>query len=528
MVTDRSKISEFPRRSKQPHTFDAGAERDIIAGLLTPSVSAESWRKIRGILAAEDFYRADHRDIFIAIEKMIRAGEPVDPVTVADALNDPDMPVAALADLALRWSGSPHAQEHAKVVRRYALLRQQAAAAAKGDYAEIARLEVEKTILLRPEDDPRYSFTAAEVMRRETADQRWIVPGLLPEGTTFLLGKPKAKKSWFALNVAVAVATGGKALGGIDCEQGDVLFLALDRYTDAKVKRRLISMRVEREPERMHFRLKWPKLASGCGEAIDDWLTQHPGARLVVIDVLQKVRPRMSGNRNMFADDYAVGDELVPIANKHSVAILILHHTRKGDDTDPTEAINGSNGLTGSVDNTLLLYRQQGGHFLNVQAGDMEDKELALAWDPSCCMLSIQGDADEVRMSDERKEIVELLRDNGPMSQKVIALALGKKLYTVKYLMSKLCESEVTRPTMDRKRYELIPEKTVKSPNTPNGPNGPNGPNTPNESGGEGVSGESGVRGVRGVRGFLQKTDPTIPRTGGYVPPFVPVDDKEG
>jgi RecA-family ATPase len=39
------------------------------------------------------------------------------------------------------------------------------------------------------------------------------VPGILPEGVNILAGRPKMGKSWAALNIAVAVASGGRALG---------------------------------------------------------------------------------------------------------------------------------------------------------------------------------------------------------------------------------------------------------------------------------------------------------------------------
>ena len=44
---------------------------------------------------------------------------------------------------------------------------------------------------------------------------RWAVPDLLPEGLTLLAGAPKLGKSWLSLNLSVAIASGGVALGSI-------------------------------------------------------------------------------------------------------------------------------------------------------------------------------------------------------------------------------------------------------------------------------------------------------------------------
>src|SRR5262245_25770067 len=65
-------------------------------------------------------------------------------------------------------------------------------------------------------------------MLHKFPEPRWAIPDLLAQGCTLLAGPPKVGKSWLALNIAVAVATGGKALGTIDVEAGDVLLLALE------------------------------------------------------------------------------------------------------------------------------------------------------------------------------------------------------------------------------------------------------------------------------------------------------------
>jgi len=75
---------------------------------------------------------------------------------------------------------------------------------------------------------PSRIFTAAELVAEELQPVRWVVRGLLPEGVTLLAGKPKLGKSWLALGLGVAVASGGVALGTKPVDRGDVLYLALE------------------------------------------------------------------------------------------------------------------------------------------------------------------------------------------------------------------------------------------------------------------------------------------------------------
>ena len=70
-------------------------------------------------------------------------------------------------------------------------------------------------------------WPAAELLATEFP-LRWAVPDLLPEGLSLLVGAPDAGKSWLALDIALAVAAGGDALGALPVDAGRVLYLALE------------------------------------------------------------------------------------------------------------------------------------------------------------------------------------------------------------------------------------------------------------------------------------------------------------
>ena len=67
---------------------------------------------------------------------------------------------------------------------------------------------------------------------------RYIVPGFIAEGCTLLAGRPKLGKSWLMLDVGLAVAAGRYCLGDARCEQGDVLYLALED-NERRLQRRI-------------------------------------------------------------------------------------------------------------------------------------------------------------------------------------------------------------------------------------------------------------------------------------------------
>jgi hypothetical protein len=289
---------------------------------------------------------------------------------------------------------------------------------------------------LRPERNGRIpeTVTAADLMASELPPVRWGVRGVLPEGVTLLAGKPKLGKSWLALGLCVAVAAGGVALGTRQVEQGDVLYLALEDNR-RRLQKRLGKMLRGPAPAGLEIATAWPKLDEGGVEALRAWLAEHPEARLVAVDTLAKIRPRTRG-QNVYQEDYAALEELLPLAAEHEVAIVVVHHTRKMAAADPLDEISGSTGLTGGVDGVLVLKRDRGkaDAVLHVDGRDIEEPaEYALKWDAETAGWTIVGDAEEYRMSEERKEILGVLVEAGEfLGPGEVADVLGKPRNTIK------------------------------------------------------------------------------------------------
>ena len=297
---------------------------------------------------------------------------------------------------------------------------------------------------LRPECNGRIpeTVTAADLMAAELPPVRWGVRGVLPEGVTLIAGKPKLGKSWLVLGLCVAVAAGGVALGTRQVEQGDVLYLALEDNR-RRLQKRLGKMLRGPAPEGLEIATAWPKLDEGGVEALGAWLLEHPEARLVAVDTLAKVRPRTRG-QNVYQEDYAALEELLPLASEHEVAIVVVHHTRKMAAADPLDEISGSTGLTGGVDGVLVLKRDRGraDAVLHVDGRDIEEPtDYALKWDAETAGWTIVGDAEEYRMSEERKEIFSVLTEADEfLSPGEVADVLGKPRNTVKQRLWRMAQ----------------------------------------------------------------------------------------
>ncbi len=313
-----------------------------------------------------------------------------------------------------------------------------------------------------------FIITAAALMRKEFPEPRWAVSGLFPEGLTLVVGKPKLGKSWLALNAAIAVACGGYALGRVDVDAGEVLYLALED-TERRLQERLAVLLDTEAPDSLHIATEWPTLADGAVEHLNAWLSSHPATRLVVIDTFQRLRGPVSGNQNAYASDYTAAGELKRVADRHGIAVVVVHHTRKAAADDPLDTVSGTNGLAGAADTIGVMQREIGRSdaTLYLRGRDVPEAEHALGFDAATCSWTLLGDAADYRVSEERREIITQLRDApDPMSPKAIADALGKKAGAVRFLLHKMAKAGEIAGVGGAYTLPIVPANTA---NTANG-----------------------------------------------------------
>lgn len=283
--------------------------------------------------------------------------------------------------------------------------------------------------------------TAQTILDTDYPEPKWAVKDLIPEGVTFVAGPPKLGKSIFCLNIAVAVSQGGPALSFFDVEEGSVLYLALEdgpRRIQSRL-RKLVKGKVSDSLEVVN---EWPRVNQGGLEAIDAWINSRKDARLLIVDTLKCIRPATTGhdNRNAYDADYEAIAPLTKLVSQR-VALLIVHHTRKALAEDPLATVSGSYGLTGAADGVLVLARSRNksNATLSVIGRDVEEQELALEFRPNLFLWSVLGKADEVRRSDERQDILNLLAPSKePMAPGEIAAVLNKHPTSTRTLIHKM------------------------------------------------------------------------------------------
>lgn len=277
----------------------------------------------------------------------------------------------------------------------------------------------------------RTSWTAADLMAATFPEPRWAVPGVVPEGLTLLAGPPKLGKSWLMLNAAIAVAAGGHAFGRVPVPGGTSLYLALEDPARRMQGRLAVTLEGSPPPENLHIETVWPLLHDGGADLLDQWLTEHPGCRLVVVDVFAKVRGTASDKEDRYTADYRAISRLKDVADAHEVAVVAVHHTRKQQSDDFLELVSGTNGLAGAADTVLVLSRSRGtaDAKLHITGRDVEERNLALSLDQGRWTL-LDGSAEDHERGETRRRVLDLLTEQGPMTPKQVAdvLDIGHEL----------------------------------------------------------------------------------------------------
>lgn len=115
-------------------------------------------------------------------------------------------------------------------------------------------------------------------------------------------------------------------------------------------------------------------------EQLESHMAEYPLTRLVMLDTLQIVRNGIYDNA--YSADYSDLRVLKEFADSHSIALMVVHHTRKARDPDDVFSnISGTNGLMGACDTVFVLDKDKRSDkyaALSVTGRDVEFQEFRL------------------------------------------------------------------------------------------------------------------------------------------------------
>ncbi|MEO2182807.1 MAG: DnaB-like helicase C-terminal domain-containing protein, partial [bacterium] len=247
-----------------PHSIEA--ERSVLGGLM---LDDNAWDNISGSLAAEDFYRSDHRIIYRVMADLVEKNHPLDIITISEALEgigelENVGGLAYISDLASSTPTASNIHAYAQIVRERSTVRSLISVAHEiadsgfnPDGRNSATLidEAESKVFKISDDRPssggpesvRPLLTRAveriDVLFQTKGaltgissgfrDIDEMTSGLQPADLIIVAGRPSMGKTSFMMNIAESAAISGES---------PVLVFSMEMPSDSLVLRMLSSL----------------------------------------------------------------------------------------------------------------------------------------------------------------------------------------------------------------------------------------------------------------------------------------------
>ncbi len=304
-------------------------------------------------------------------------------------------------------------------------------------------------------------LTLGTLLNTEFPEPNWIIPGIMSEGLNILAGAPKQGKSILALNLALTVAGGGKALGNIQVTPSDVLYLSLEDK-QRRVKARAIKMARMMDPsladcmlQRLMVTTEWPRQDQGGLRMLDLWCQRVERPGLIIIDVWNRFSPseRSYSSGSAYAQDAEFLGAIKKFADRRSLTVLVIHHTRKPsvskETADYVHEVSGTLGITGAADGIMVLLRSRHENqaALHITGRDVAEQELVLEFDADNLTWKSLGTSEQHSAGKVRNAVIQLLKSlNGEsMFCKDIAERVDEKENSVRQVLNRLREEKMIR-----------------------------------------------------------------------------------
>jgi len=288
--------------------------------------------------------------------------------------------------------------------------------------------------------------SAADLYAGEVVRLRPLLKDLLWDGLTMVIARPKAGKSFLTMQGAISVAGGPSIDGVTTLEHGPVLYGAFEE-PQARTMMRLRNLAPAGEWTRnLHFVYDVLPLMGGGAEQLGA-LMEQLRPRLVVLDTLTALI-KGGGKResDVFRSQYAEVSRVRKLAEDHKTAIVLVHHVRKGVSEGAVEAVAGTGGIAAAVDCLWYLKRKpEGEATLEIVGREAEENTLALRFDQEPFGWRFLGDDAMQLLNGERRQVLELLREDGGLTPAQIAAELAKSRPAVRQLLKRMREDGQVR-----------------------------------------------------------------------------------
>ena len=276
-------------------------------------------------------------------------------------------------------------------------------------------------------DSPILPICRANELQIQPPEQLWLIDRIWTEGAVGIIGgAPKCCKSWFALDMAVSVASGTVCLGRFAVNQPGPVLVFMAEDACPAVRARIQALCTQRHLDIEHLDLYVITASALRLDLADDQqrlnaTLAHVNPRLLLLDPLVRLH-RL--DENSAADISRLLGFIREMQRAHHTAIALVHHAGKKHHAQPGQALRGSSDLHAFDDSNAYLARRDKRIVLSVEhrtAKSMDPVQLTLVSEPhnrSTHLQIVAGPDPTVPLAER---VLMLLRNaTGPMTRTAI------------------------------------------------------------------------------------------------------------
>jgi replicative DNA helicase len=401
--------SEIERLKIPPHSVEA--EQSVLGGLM---LSPEGWDDVADRVMAEDFYRPDHRLVFQIMSELVEAKQPLDVITLSEALEtrgelEQVGGIAYLGELVKNTPSAANIQTYADIIRERSVLRQliyvsresmEAAFAPEGRASDELLAEVENRLAAIAEGRPKDGGPVAinpllrkamdkidELFASEGsitglstgfADLDEMTSGLQPSDLVIVAARPSMGKTSFAMNLVEHASIHGDR---------PVVVFSMEMPADSLIMRMMSSVGRINQTRVRSGKLEdedWPKLTTAVNKLkdrpvfIDDTPAlsptevrarckriqrEHGQLGMIMIDYLQLMQIPGRGD-NRVAEISEISRSLKTIAKEFNCPMVALSQLNRGLEQRPNKRpinsdLRDSGAIEQDADVIAFIYRDE-------------------------------------------------------------------------------------------------------------------------------------------------------------------------
>lgn len=294
-------------------------------------------------------------------------------------------------------------------------------------------------------------FTAEQLNQIQFEHREHIIENMLTEGLNLLAGKSKLGKSWFALYLALHVASHTPLFNLFTVKNSDkyVTYFVLEDFeeriksrqdkllTNLKLNDSDFSKRLRYITNTVQYRF----VLDEEGFHLLDYFSKD--SSLIIIDTYARAK-QYKNNKNEYDYETQILSRIQTIAFENHTSILLIHHTRKAHSEDVFDTVLGSTAIMGVADTILIFERMRKQELikLHITGRDVEEQSIAIKFDKEKACFTFEGNAEMLELSELQREVLEMLKKEA-LSFSEIKKRTNKGDGTVYKILQKLIEENL-------------------------------------------------------------------------------------